>query len=904
MNAASPTSPAAACPKCGGSIPAQAPEGLCPACLVAMNLLTQTQFTEPTNPSDAPGPGDARSPISLPPAPLPESIQPLFPQLEILECLGRGGMGVVYRARQKSLDRMVALKLLAPERGSDPAFAERFQREARALARLNHPGIVTIHDFGQAGGYYFLLMEFVDGVNLRQLVRARKLSPEEALAIVPALCEALQYAHERGIVHRDIKPENLLLDRDGRVKIADFGIARLIEAPEPAQNVPSGQDEPTCASGRSSLPAAGTPGYMAPEQKSSPQQVDRRADIYSLGVVFYEMLTGERPARPLDPPSRRVQIDVRIDQIVLRALEQTPELRWQTAAEMQAELATLTEANAPTTAPTQPPKPLEPPVIDGDGPTNANGPAREAHRSDTSGAPSKDHGSPIRHWRHAGLAGALVFAVLGVILGGIIQLAPPRFIAEAKLLLDAADLNRFVERFNSESSLQQLSTDLELPLIWSGLSDAAIVERLRHSLYASTDANLVIVNAIADHPAVAERLAAKSTERAMAGLSSAKVIRPAQGSAMALAGRLRRWVVCGTPLIILFSLLAAYRYAQAMDHKARQWPLPTPAHVTTAPGLGLVLVIASLAVPLAWELVGVRHLRMQAATNQAQLAMNEKQMRLEVPSTRPAQVPPPSLALAHLLVFPALLLGIPGSLLGIRHLQAIRGLGTPRPRQSIAMAASLTWPLLFLSAVVGGAILLPLNHGQAAMLGLILAAAGVVTANIQITQRVLRWLGGSPLLTAPTRFGRSLWLGAAAVVALLAVWSSAPRPSPKRFQPASAAAPSPPVQPAFPSTPSGPNTESAPTDTPVEKPSDNPDPIPRAKSDPIASAEARVLQSQYEKTLADLLNLQQELALLQAETDLTSEARQSKTRTLQQKIQILTQQQDELRHRLESLQPK
>src|SRR4029434_9595539 len=139
---------------------------------------------------------------------------------------------VVYKARQKSLGRFVALKLLAPEREKDPQFAERFAREAQALAQLNHPHIVTVYDFGRTNGFFYLLMEFVDGVNLRELLRARKLTPKEALAIVPPLCEALQFAHERGIVHRDIKPENLLLDKNGRVKIADFGIAKMLSSPK------------------------------------------------------------------------------------------------------------------------------------------------------------------------------------------------------------------------------------------------------------------------------------------------------------------------------------------------------------------------------------------------------------------------------------------------------------------------------------------------------------------------------------------------------------------------------------------------------------------------------------------------------------------------------------------------
>ncbi len=269
----------------------------------------------------------------------PAELAPFFPQLEILECLGRGGMGVVYKARQRSLNRFVALKLLAPERVRDAQFAERFTREAQALAALSHPNIVTIYDFGQAGGFYFLLMEFVDGVNLRQLLRMRKFTPEEALAIVPPLCDALQLAHNRGIVHRDIKPENLLLDKDGRVKVADFGIAKMLGAVDAA-----GKGGGASASGGTTQTAVGTPGYSAPEQKTDPQRVDSRADIYSLGVVFYEMLTGELPGKRIEPPSSRmggIQIDVRLDEIVLRALEREPERRYQTAGELKTVIETV-----------------------------------------------------------------------------------------------------------------------------------------------------------------------------------------------------------------------------------------------------------------------------------------------------------------------------------------------------------------------------------------------------------------------------------------------------------------------------------------------------------------------------------------------------------------------------------
>ena len=187
-----------------------------------------------------------------------ERVAAAFPQLEILELLGRGGMGFVFKARQPNLDRFVALKLLPDKLARDPHFAERFSREARMLARLNHPGIVTIYDFGQTGGFYFLLMEYVDGVNLRQAMRAGRFSPAAALAIVPKICEALQFAHEQGVLHRDIKPENILLDTKGRVKIADFGIAKLVGDEKPDFNL--------TATGAT----IGTPQYMAPEQTRTP----------------------------------------------------------------------------------------------------------------------------------------------------------------------------------------------------------------------------------------------------------------------------------------------------------------------------------------------------------------------------------------------------------------------------------------------------------------------------------------------------------------------------------------------------------------------------------------------------------------------------------------------------------
>ncbi|MCL4179056.1 MAG: serine/threonine protein kinase [Verrucomicrobia bacterium] len=310
------------CPKCGSVIPSDAPQGLCPKCVLAGAATVQD-----------PEAGAAASTGEIPSL---ARVAMAFPQLEIHELVGRGGMGFVFKARQPHLDRFVALKLLPDKLARDPRFAERFNREGRVLAKLNHPNIVSVFDFGQTEHFYYLTMEYVDGVNLRQAMQAGRFSPSEALGIVPKICEALQYAHEQGVLHRDIKPENILLDAKGRVKIADFGIAKLVE------------EDRTSVTLTGTGTALGTPHYMAPEQLEKPGEVDHRADIYSLGVVFYEMLTGELPIGRFAAPSAKTPVSPGVDEVVFRALEKDRERRFQSAGEVKTQVEHLTDAGGGT----------------------------------------------------------------------------------------------------------------------------------------------------------------------------------------------------------------------------------------------------------------------------------------------------------------------------------------------------------------------------------------------------------------------------------------------------------------------------------------------------------------------------------------------------------------------------
>jgi serine/threonine protein kinase len=312
------------CPDCGAKIPSDAPQRQCPQCLLKAGLESQGAV-----PATRSSPSQARF---VPPT--IAELQPSFPQFELLELLGHGGMGAVYKARQLGLQRLVAVKILPPEVGQSPAFAERFTREARALAKLNHSNIIGVHDFGQADGLYYIAMEFVDGVNLRQAIQSASMDPKQALTIIPQICDALQFAHDEGIVHRDIKPENILIDRRGRVKIADFGLAKLFGLDNAEQALTGTQQ------------VMGTWRYMAPEQMDAAKQVDHRADIFSLGVVFYEMLTGDLPIGRFAPPSQRVEVDVRLDEVVLRSLEQEPGRRYQQASAIKTDVESIVSSPA------------------------------------------------------------------------------------------------------------------------------------------------------------------------------------------------------------------------------------------------------------------------------------------------------------------------------------------------------------------------------------------------------------------------------------------------------------------------------------------------------------------------------------------------------------------------------
>ena len=260
--------------------------------------------------------------------PLSVELQAELPQYHVHEVLGRGGMGVVYRGWQKTLERYVAIKVLPADvddsDGTDGRnFVERFKQEAKTMARLSHPAIVPVYDAGEtSSGLLYFVMELVEGTDVDHLVRSNgPLAPEHALAIASNVCDALDYAHKHGVIHRDIKASNVMINTEGRVMVTDFGVAKVgnYDLARQTQGL-----------------ILGTPEYMAPEQRDG--AADHRSDIYSVGVLLYEMLTGRLPLGAFDPPSHKAPVDTRLDQVVIKALQQEPDRRYQRASEMRVDV--------------------------------------------------------------------------------------------------------------------------------------------------------------------------------------------------------------------------------------------------------------------------------------------------------------------------------------------------------------------------------------------------------------------------------------------------------------------------------------------------------------------------------------------------------------------------------------
>lgn len=256
--------------------------------------------------------------------PLAEELESCFPGYTGFRFIDRGGMGAVYSAIQTSLERRVAVKILPPDLGRDALFVDGFHREARLLARLQHPNIVAVYDFGRNSlGYLFIVMEYVNGTSLFEILKHEQLPLPRVLEIVAQVCEALQFAHDHGVIHRDIKPTNILIDGRASVRVADFGLAKLMQA-----------ESTTTAQTRSSM-IMGTPVYAAPEQRRLSTTVDHRADIFSVGVTLYEMITGHFPVGVFEPPSKKAGTPPALDKIITKALRESPGDRFQNAAELK-----------------------------------------------------------------------------------------------------------------------------------------------------------------------------------------------------------------------------------------------------------------------------------------------------------------------------------------------------------------------------------------------------------------------------------------------------------------------------------------------------------------------------------------------------------------------------------------
>jgi len=335
------------CPSCGAPLPADAPAGLCPVCL----LKTDSAATSPTKgPAGGPAPTLTVKPLTQRASAEPASTLTISPaafarvhyfgDYELLEEIARGGMGVVWKARQSSLNRIVALKMILAGKLASEAEVQRFRREAEAAANLQHPNIVAIHEVGEHEGQHYYSMDYVEGRDLGALVReSGPLPPARAAECVKTLAEAVHFAHQRGTLHRDLKPQNVLIDAAGVPRITDFGLAKFIE-----------RDESLTQTGA----AMGSPSYMPPEQAAGHlDQVGPHSDVYSLGAVLYELLTGRPPFRaetpvatmrqvmdsePAAPRKLNAALPPDLETICLKCLEKNPARRYHSARALAEEL--------------------------------------------------------------------------------------------------------------------------------------------------------------------------------------------------------------------------------------------------------------------------------------------------------------------------------------------------------------------------------------------------------------------------------------------------------------------------------------------------------------------------------------------------------------------------------------